>query len=129
MIAFSSFVILAKMRHCRFLLPLAKFAKVMFLHLSVILFTGGEVAWGGWEDPPPIGYYGIRSTSGRYASYGNAFLFLKKGIVFVVESLKKSANLCPSMLLDEIEVVRFKHRSTKFLDKLSEFIKTLPKED
>ena len=26
--------------------------------------------------PPPIGRYGIRSTSGRYASYWNAFLFL-----------------------------------------------------
>ena len=79
----------------------------------------------GWEDPPPHRIL----WGGRYASYRNAFLFLKKGIVFVVESLKKSANLCPSMLLDEIEVVRFKHRSTKFLDKLSEFIKTLPKED
>ena len=127
-------MILTKMRNCRFLLPLVKFAKVMFLHLSVILFTGGgggRAASGvGLGRPsPPIGYYGIRSTSGRYASYRNAFLFLKKGIVFVVESLKKSANLCPSMLLDEIEVVRFKHRSTKFLDKLSEFIKTLPKED
>ena len=29
---------------------------------------------GGWADPP-FGYYGIRSTSGRYASYWNAFLF------------------------------------------------------
>ena len=29
--------------------------------------------------PPPryMGYYGIRSTSGRYASYWNAFLFCK----------------------------------------------------
>ena len=52
----------------------------VFLHLCVILFTGG---WGGrsasrgWADHPfpPIGYYGIRSTSGRYASYWNAFLY------------------------------------------------------
>ena len=27
--------------------------------------------------PPPIGYYGIRQTSGRYASYWNAFKFFK----------------------------------------------------
>ena len=68
-----------------FLLPPANevWGKVMLLHLCVILFTGG----GGlppWESasrglvgqnpPPPIGYYGIRSTSGRYASYWNAFL-------------------------------------------------------
>ena len=78
--------------------------KVMFLHLCVILFTGegvasqyaSQVTWpgwglhpggsasggsasrGGWADPPPryMGYYGIQSTSGRYASYWNAFLFL-----------------------------------------------------
>ena len=31
---------------------------------------------GDWADPPPIGYYGIRSTSGRYESYWNAFLLL-----------------------------------------------------
>ena len=30
---------------------------------------------GIWQTPPPIAYYGIRSTSGRYASYWNAFLF------------------------------------------------------
>ena len=29
-----------------------------------------------WMQTPPIGRYGIRSTSGRYASYWNAFLFL-----------------------------------------------------
>ena len=28
--------------------------------------------------PPYMGYHGIRSTSGRYASYYNAFLFLQK---------------------------------------------------
>ena len=35
---------------------LPKFAKVMFLHLSVILFTGGVSApgWGAcWDTPPP----------------------------------------------------------------------------
>ena len=35
--------------------------------LSVILFSGGGVSASG--------YYGIRSTSGRYESYWNAFLF------------------------------------------------------
>ena len=31
----------------------------------------------GWADPPPryMGYYGIWSTSGRYASYWNVFFF------------------------------------------------------
>ena len=37
----------------------------------------GSASGEGWADPPPryMGYYGIRSTSRRYASYGNAFLF------------------------------------------------------
>ena len=75
-------------------------AKVIFLHLSVILFTGG--VWQGdppspgwmeepprwrnpprWRTPPDGGTptpppreadSGIRSTIGRYASYWNAFL-------------------------------------------------------
>ena len=51
-----------------FLLPPANevWGKVIFLHLSVILFTGGGGTWACWE---------IRATSGRYASYLNAFLF------------------------------------------------------
>ena len=39
---------------------------------------GGVCIWGGWVDPPPpsyMGYYGIWSTSGRQASYWNAYLF------------------------------------------------------
>ena len=45
-----------------------KFAKVMFSQASVILFmVGVGSASGGWTDP--VGYCGIRSTSGRYASY------------------------------------------------------------
>ena len=58
--------------------------------LSVTVFTGGWSAskgsasggciWGVciqgvWTAPSPIGYYGIRSTSGQDASYWNAFLF------------------------------------------------------
>ena len=60
-------------------------AKVIFLHLFVILFTGGMHA--GIPPPPdqapPIpGTHreadsGIRSMSGRYASYWNAFLFTR----------------------------------------------------
>ena len=78
-------------------------AKVIFLHLSVILFTGGEGGLPqcmlGYHPPrsrPPLGAdppsprsrhhplrpdplpweadSSIRSTSGRYASYWNAFL-------------------------------------------------------
>ena len=65
-------------------------AKVIFLHLSVILFTGGGSASvrpgkpPPWEahpqeahppgsTPPPEADSGIRSMSGRYASYWNAF--------------------------------------------------------
>ena len=62
----------------------------MFLHLRVILFNGWGCGVFGFPAcitghmtigfasgcrPPPPGYYGIRSTSGRYASYWNAFLF------------------------------------------------------
>ena len=87
--------------------------KVMFLHLSVILFTGGG-GWlptmhhrphdkgqgiciqvgsacirgglhlGGWGDPPKKRYYGIRSTSGRYAYYWNVFLLIGLFINFGV---------------------------------------------
>ena len=74
--------------------------QVIFLHLSVILFTGGGVPgqvptpWAGtppwqvhlpgqvypWAGTPPLPqavHAGIRLTSGRYASYWNAFLFPK----------------------------------------------------
>ena len=81
-------------------------AKIMFLHLSVILFTGGsasvhagippprrhappspEARTPRKHTPPPPGKHaphptpppeadsGIRSMSGRYGSYWNAFLF------------------------------------------------------
>ena len=64
-------------------------AKVMFLHLFVILFTGGGClprCMLGYHTPPgadtpqsrPPGADTpprIRSMSGRYASYWNAFLF------------------------------------------------------
>ena len=46
-------------------------AKVMFLLVSVILFTAGG---GVSEADPPEADSGIRSTSGRYASYWNALL-------------------------------------------------------
>ena len=61
-------MILTKMRNCRFLLPLAKFAKVMFLHLSVILVTGGgESCIGGWAGktlPPPSDTMGYGQRAG-----------------------------------------------------------------
>ena len=53
-------------------------AKVMFLLVSVIVFTGGgstSVHAGiPARIPPPEADSGIRSMSGRYASYWNAFL-------------------------------------------------------
>ena len=91
-------------------------AKVIFLHLFVILFTGGVCLSACWDttpqdqtppdqadtpsdqadtppdqadtppdqadtpldqaDPPWEAHTSIRSTSGRYASYWNAFLFI-----------------------------------------------------
>ena len=70
-------------------------AMVMFLLVSVILFTGGVCLSAYWDttSPPPMsrhppsrhpppeqappraGTPGIQSMSGRYASYWNAFLF------------------------------------------------------
>ena len=52
-------------------------AKVMFLLVSVILFIGGSASvHAGIPPPAPEGSTptGIRSMSGRYASYWNAFL-------------------------------------------------------
>ena len=56
--------------------------KVMFLHLSVILFTGGALSHTPGRHPPgqtpPCAVHaGIRSTSGRYASYWNAILLTR----------------------------------------------------
>ena len=59
-------------------------AKVIFLHLFVILFTGGgesvsaSVHAGIPPPPPRPDTPRIRSTSGRYASYWNAFLLENK---------------------------------------------------
>ena len=45
--------------------------------------------WRGWADLPPptryMGYYRIRSTNGRYASYWNAFLFMKNSNLSQIE--------------------------------------------
>ena len=52
-------------------------AKVIFLHLFVILFTGGCLpqCMLGNHTRAREAESGIRSMSGRYASYWNAFLF------------------------------------------------------
>ena len=112
------------------LLPPCKrsYGKVMFLHLSVILFTGGGSAQppgcrppldsdpppmqtlldadppgcgppnadspspGRIQHPPPpryMGYYGIRPTDGRYASYWNAFL-LNETTSFLIKNAFQS---------------------------------------
>ena len=72
--------------------PVNEVCEVVFLHLSVShsvhgeggMHTGGSTSrrsasrevciQGDWADASPIGYYGIKSTSGQYASYWNAFL-------------------------------------------------------
>ena len=50
--------------------------KVMFLHLSVIMFTRG--GRHPREDTPPsrCACWEMRATIGRYASYWNAYLFV-----------------------------------------------------
>ena len=83
--------------------PQRSWAKVMFLQASVILSTGGVCLSACWDTTPPRSRppqsrhppgadthppreqttppreadSGIRSTSGRYASYWNAFLFTR----------------------------------------------------
>ena len=52
-------------------MPHEVWSKVMFLHLSVILFTRGSTH-PPCADPPR--YYRIRLTSGQYASYWNVYL-------------------------------------------------------
>ena len=49
-----------------------------YVFIGVCLSTGwGVVCMGeGVGQTPPIGYYGIWSTSGRYASYWNTFLLV-----------------------------------------------------
>ena len=44
-------------------------AKVIFLHLSVILFTGGVCLSACWDTAPPGDPPGIWSMSSWYASY------------------------------------------------------------
>ena len=64
--------------------PQRSWGKVMFLHVSVILFTGGGGGGGTvcptacWDTPPPqrSAYWEIWATSGQYASYWNAILLL-----------------------------------------------------
>ena len=89
-------------------------AKVMFLLVSVILSTGGGVCLSAcWDtsppprerrppkegDPPgrrhPLGRSprGIRSMSGRYASYCNAFLF----------ETKMSHSLCSPTVIKRVQ--------------------------
>ena len=54
--------------------PQTKFAKVMFLHVSVC----PQSTWAGppgQVHPPATVHAGIRSTSGRYVSHWNASCF------------------------------------------------------
>ena len=71
--------------------------KIIFLHLSVILFTGGSTWRGtpGQVHPlqvhPPAVHNGIRSASGRYAFYWNAFLLCKSShSAFISQGLNYS---------------------------------------
>ena len=65
----------------------------MFLHPSVILFTGQGESSTPWADTPPLRsvHAGTRSTSGRYASYWNANLF---GNMLSWHIFKQFSNVC-----------------------------------
>ena len=84
--------------HIHIFLPPANevWGKVMFLHLCVILFTGGSTSRevvciqgqtpssGVGRPPPPIGYYGIRSTSGLFFLYlSNFYSFIPLLLTYI----------------------------------------------
>ena len=101
--------------------------KVMFLHLPVILFTGGCVClwiWGvytpwtlpppdtpldtppswththHWETPPPeLTSPPLRSTSGRYTSYWkNAFLNKQERVPYASVTTRHESQKCDNKL-------------------------------
>ena len=104
---------------CYFYRPQTKFAKVMFLHLSVSYSVHGGVLPQcmlgyprdqappeqthtpprsrhppGAGTPPSSARWEIRSTRGRYASYWNAYLFLSSKFISIsVLSWKNLRNL------------------------------------
>ena len=78
--------------------------KVIFSQACVIPSDhggGGRVCiWEGvGQTPPRIGYYGIRSTSGWYASYWNAFLYLSVKLNWFVRCIRFISSSCLSFLL------------------------------
>ena len=92
--------------------PQTKFAKVMFLQVSVCPRGGGVRGWGhawqgggmhgrGWQGGQILRDTVIRSMSGRYASYWNAFLFNLNltGLMMGYEGIVTDNNqLCFNML-------------------------------
>ena len=92
--------------------PQRSWGKVMFLHVSVILFGGGVGPIACWDTPPwyqappvtshPLQHsacWEIWATSGRYTPYWNAILF----IIFIITAHNRSwgkimfsqASVCP----------------------------------
>ena len=98
-----------------FYCPQTKFAKVMFLHLSVSHSVHGGVCLSAcWDTPlgadPPLrsACWEIRSTSGRYASYWNAILF-SWNFVYQFQAAENGLNLgeldltSQDFMLDEVD--------------------------
>ena len=78
-----------------------KVAKVMFLHLSVILFTGGVCLSACWDTTPPDQVPPPKADGyccGRYASYWNAFLFRGGFRPYVLTILTSSLEQCKRFL-------------------------------
>ena len=65
---------------CLFYRPQMKFAKVMFLHLSIILFTGGGVWQGGVHGRE--GMHGRVCVCGRGSMCGNGVACMVDGHVW-----------------------------------------------
>ena len=119
-----------------FLLPANEvWGKVIFLHLSVILFTWGEylgryppsgrytpgryTPLGRYPNPlagtPPAMHAGIWSTSGRYASYWNAFLLDMKLFCVMYYAIEIGAMLLSAIKFRQrLKIVSFiTYHSTK----------------
>ena len=116
-----------------FCCPQRSCGKVMFLHLSVTLFTRGvchtDTPLGRsppGRHPPCAVHAGIRATSGWYASYWNAILFrlylcnkkacwlvVKKYTSFVANIMMKGLASVLKVLVNEVKNKRIP--TTRFL--------------
>ena len=58
------------------------------------------------QTPPFLGYYGIYSTSGRYASYWNAYLFFMHFVPLFVRNIQLISTIFNCFLLFQIHITK-----------------------